>query len=55
MGGRSLRLFPVALMLLQLTSAAELDKSAVEFTPPAKVPAGPLTPEFWLNVLYRKS
>jgi hypothetical protein len=32
MGGRSLRLFPVALMLLQLTSAttaAELDKSAV--------------------------
>ena len=37
MGGRSLRLFPIALVLLRLTSAAaaaaELDKSAVEFTP----------------------
>ena len=40
MGGRSLRLFPVALMLLLLTSAtaaAELDKSAVEFTPPSEI------------------
>ena len=40
MGGRSLRLFPVALMLLQITSAtaaAELDKSAVEFTPPSEI------------------
>jgi hypothetical protein len=41
MGGRSLRLFPVALVLLLLTSAAaaaaELDKSAVEFTPPSEI------------------
>ena len=40
MGGRSLRLFPVALMLLPLmsaTAAAELDKSAVEFTPPSEI------------------
>jgi len=40
MGGRSRRLFPVALMLLHLTSAAasaELDKSAVEFTPPSEI------------------
>src|SRR5882724_8729973 len=40
MGGRSLRLFPVVLMLLGLTSApsaAELDRSAVEFIPPSEI------------------
>ena len=40
MGGRSLRLFPVVLVLLLLTSApgaAELDKSAVAFIPPSEI------------------